>query len=730
MRAHNHPSTAVNHRATGFRRIHTRGTRACYAEMRAWQTALCQPALYVLLACMLFGFLLAVQLPLLYSVDVGVEEGYGGDLPLVRGFNTAEDDFHGTYRWTADKARIVMPGLGQRAVTLHLNFFPISAQVATVGPKVINLWIDETQLAVLPVRQTGATYLVHVPAALMHNGTLDVLIRTQTFDPPDPDDPRALGTPLNRITVTAPTSWPFAAPDWGAVVMWLLAAVFFWATILRTLIAVPRKLWWATLFLSVLVPPIVLAAILDPPRWSFGAQPAFISAASGYLLVLLLRPALAPLAVRLSIPMTAQSLGWLLLIIVVAYEMRYGGRLYPYSMHGDIGFHTNRFNEVVRGHVFLLSRNRGVNFPYPPGPYILLAPFALIRPAPPVLLELSAALVEAMSAPLIYTIVARALGKTPIPSVTHTALLAAAIYLFTAAGFMTTWWSFDTHIYAQFFTLLLITVVHDMVLRSRVTLDSAHQTPDIEQKKAIRDQRLPNNHPSSFVLRPSSFVGVFVLCSLVFLGHFGFFINTILLGSLMVLLLGIASWRGMTWARKLYIFLLLAGAGAGIVALALFYSLYIPLFLEQARVTATGGLTELAQRPPAERSHLWHVLWEAGFVQHFGFFPVLLAPFGTWLLLQRGYCARVTVALLLGSFLVSLVFALLPFITLSTQSTRWLMFSAWAIALSAAVSVDRLWRWKRSGQLVVIAMAGFVLWNTIMLWIGPMLWRIRPPEPF
>jgi hypothetical protein len=217
---------------------------------------------------------------------------------------------------------------------------------------------------------------------------------------------------------------------------------------------------------------------------------------------------------------------------------------------------------------------------------------------------------------------------------------------------------------------------------------------------------------------------------LVFLGHFGFLINTVLLGGLALLVLWTAARRGVAWARMLHTSLAVAGIGAGVAALVLFYSYFAPLLLEQARIASTSGLTELAQRAPVPRWYLWQVLWNAGLVTHFGFFPLLLAPVGVWLLTRRGRPARLTAALIGGSFLVSAVFAVLPFITLSTQSTRWLMFSAWGVAVGTAVVVRWLWRCGRSARLVVLAMSGFVLWNTFMVWLGPMLWRIRPPEPF
>jgi hypothetical protein len=95
---------------------------------------------------------------------------------------------------------------------------------------------------------------------------------------------------------------------------------------------------------------------------------------------------------------------------------------------------------------------------------------------------------------------------------------------------------------------------------------------------------------------------------------------------------------------------------------------------------------------------------------------------------QRGW--RVLFGLMVCSLIVSSFFAILPFITLSTQSTRWMMFSAWVMAIGAAFGFRLVWRYGRAGRVTTLAMGGFVVWNTAYFWLAPMLWRIRPPEPF
>ena len=86
--------------------------------------------------------------------------------------------------------------------------------------------------------------------------------------------------------------------------------------------------------------------------------------------------------------------------------------------------------------------------------------------------------------------------------------------------------------------------------------------------------------------------------------------------------------------------------------------------------------------------------------------------------------------LVAGTFVIALGFAALPFLSGSTLSTRWLMFSAWAIAVGAALSAQLLWRTGRAGRLLVVVMGGYVVWVTAVVWLGALAWRVRPPEPF
>lgn len=723
---------------------------AIYAEATIWIDALRPIWSYGLLGATLLALVLIVQLPLTYTVDVGVEEGYGGDLPLVWWFNTAEDDEHGTYRWTQDGAIIRLPGLGHRPIVARLNFIPIHPNIAAIGPKTQELWIRDQHFATLPVAETGRTYALLIAPHMTHGGTLELLIRTATFTPPD--DPRDLGTPLDAISVASVSTPTLSAPALQPVALWLCALLIV-RVLLRHAFATsdgqsdePHATIWIMALASLL---IVLAALLDPPRWGYGALPVFIATIASYGLVLILHPVLPLLVHKLGVPFDRRVAGWLLIIVAVAVGMRLGGRLFPLSMWGDIGFHTNRFIDTFGlGEVYLVSRNRGVNFPYPPGPYLTLAPLILPGFDIRLVLQWIAALLDGLSALLVYALVLRALGAAH-----RTGLIAAALYVFTAAGIMLTWWSFDTHIYAQCASLVVITALLLWMTNEQPNHHQQLPIPNGGKKSQESSDSLSGlcvcapvheSHasPELGMSHTRWAVLLVVLLSGVFLGHFGFLINTVLMGGLVLLLIWGASvslsWRGNTWAQRIRWPLTLAYLLAGLLAVVFFYTAYLSLFLYQLNEVTQGGLTGLADRAPVSRAKLWHVLWQAGLIEHFGFFPLVLMPVGMAVLARQALsCWRqgergqlVLIGLMGCSLLVSLAFAILPFITLSTQSTRWMMFSAWAMAVGGAVGFRHVWQHGRAGRVATLAMAAFVVWNTLVFWLGPLAWRIRPPEPF
>jgi hypothetical protein len=684
------------------------------SEVRAWVAALTAPVLYITLAALALWLLLLPQLPLWYSFDVGYEEGYDSDLPMLAGFNTAESDELGTYRWTTDGATIRLPGLGRRPLQVELHFLPVVGAFAEISPTTTEVYAHGELLAVLPTRLAGSRQQILVPARLVENGTLELTLGTETFTPPG--DPRQLGLRLDRVVVSAGSPGP-ALPAWQPFLLWLLTVGLSWATLLRTRGELPAARLVARLLLGLAALLIGLAALFDPPRWAFGGGAALSAVALSYLLVLLLRAGLPPLARRLEIALRPATLGWLLLIVVLAFGLRIGGRFYPNSMHGDIGFHANRFNDMAYGLIFILSTNRGVDFPYPPGSYLLLAPTILTGLPIPAMLQIAAELADALGALLVYTITVAALAGPGNANrqAQQVGVLAAALYAFSAAGFMTTWWSFNTHIYTQFAAVLLVAA---LMLFGRRQLQNVPETP----RRSL--------------LLPALIIGL--LLSIVFLGHFGFLINISLFAALLVGLSWLAAWRGAAWAHRIRLPLTLALAGATMLVSLFFYTAYMDLFRGQLQTAASGGLPAVADRAPISRDRLWDTFWQVGMITHFGFFPLPLALLTSYDLLRRPaadgsnrlHPARLLAVMMIGSFAIGAVFAVLPFITLATNSPRWLMTSAWAICIGAASAELRLWRRGWAGRLASLAIAGYLVWNSALIWFGPMLFRIRPPEPF
>lgn len=668
---------------------------ALRAESRAWRIALINGPLLLLLLVMLVSLGLIAQRPLLYTFDVGLVEGYKSDAAYLRGFNGGEADQGVTFRWTGADNAIVLPALGQRALVVRFDLFPLPASLRSIGPQQVAVSAATTPLATLPMGAERRRFALLVPPYALSGGQLVVRLQNTTFSPAG--DPRQLGVPLVGVTFASLTGAPLVIPAWGVIVGWLAALVLGWAMLLR--VSVPEDRLLVYMISGSLAGLICLAALLDPPLWGLGMPPALWASCLGYGLTLLLRWGLPVLSRQVGIAPDRRRLGWLTLIMVFAFMLRYGGRLYPESMIGDINFHYNRFTEMNAGWITLLSRNRGVDFPYPPGPYLLIAPLTLLGFDVHMLLQIGAALADSLGAALVYllTLLVQPRDERMAGA---TGLLAAALYVFTPAGFMMSWWSFDTHIYTQFFALLLMAVI---------ALTIERQTP-------------------------AGWWGVGIVAALVFLGHFGFLINVTLLGGMLIALLSLAGWRGQVWARQSVWPGLLAFLGAGSFALGCFYSAYLWLFLGQVQAVAGGGLTGLAGRAPVDLGRQLQVLWEVGIIGHFGFFPLIFAV--AWVIgASRTMFAApptrsVIVMLMVATFAIGVIFALFPFLTRSTQSSRWLMFSAWAVALGGAMVLQRIWLRGWLGKGAAAAIGAYIVWHSAFYWLTPMLWRMRPPEPF
>ena len=176
--------------------------------------------------------LLAAQAPLHYAIEIGKEEGYGSDRPIVADFHDPETSpsTGSNFRWTTERSLIRLPGVGQRPLQLRLRLLPVNQEVAARGPQAIEVWAGGVLLGRLPIRPTsGGTYHLLVPAPADGSGNQEIELRGVTFTPTG--DSRAIGTPVDAALVESRGGpiWP----AWGSTLLWLLAAVLLWLGLRR-----------------------------------------------------------------------------------------------------------------------------------------------------------------------------------------------------------------------------------------------------------------------------------------------------------------------------------------------------------------------------------------------------------------------------------------------------------------------------------------------------------------
>lgn len=648
--------------------------------LQAWLGPLTEWEFWALCALLLLGITLIAQQPFRYLIDIGYEEGWWSDRPLISGWNTGEPEHakadERSYRWTAENSAVRVPGLGRQPLIATLQQLTAAANPA-VETGVLH--ISGTGMAVSqPITVERTAYLL-VPPVAANAGAFR--LTAPTFTPPN--DPRTLGAPIAKLELASAQQSahiPAAGLFWPVVFL-----AFAWTTARRW--CMTRR--YALIAGTGLVGMLLLALWGDRPRFVIAGQPLLLGAVAGLVVGLVVLWCIERGAPRVGIHPSAWFARCIALLVCWLMVLRYGGRLYPESMIGDLGFHVNRQNDILRGLVHLTSLHRGIAFPYPSATYIFLAPLRLLPIDPYALVEWSDALFGALGLlPMTY-IALRSLRNE------RTALLITVTYACLAPSMMALWWSFLSHIFAQEMIVVLVAVLLGIW------------------------QRLDTTRSISVL--------VVTLC-LVFFGHFGLYINVSLL---LAGLLPVLWWRyrGTAQVRNVY-GLATALVIAELLALGLFYSAYLHLILEKLAQFSSGGMGAVqGGRAAIPTTALLRSLWQDGLVAHYAVIGVPLAILGgfkLWSTMQ----GQLLTYLFSGTILVALLQASIPFLTSSTISTRWLSFCAWVIAVGVGISLDWLWRRGRLGQGVALAVLCWIGGNTLWLWVQALGYRIRPPEPF
>ncbi len=629
----------------------------------------------------------AAQRPLAYQVVIGREEGWHSDLPLIQDWNTAEVTDAGlAYRWSGRDSSIQLPGAGSRPVVMTIGVLP-----ASINPQRANghLALEMAGgVATLPIptaRRMVIMLLPHVP-----DGNVRVGIDAPLFTPPN--DPRVLGVPFTSLHLASIGQGYTRLPS---ALWWPLLFVPLVWLLLRGMLIRSRPALAACVALM-----LVCGALQadDPPRFALLGGPLISSLVWGLVLGAVLDVLLRRFLPRLGVHVSAQTRRGVILIFVALWSLRYAARLYPEAMVGDLGFHANRTTEVSHGLLFIVSRHRGIDFPYPSGLYAMMLPVTLVMGSITGLIEWMDAWWGALGVlPLAYLgyYVGRHLAAGDQQRAERMALLCAGAYAALAPAMMALFWSFLPHIFAQEMASLLI-----------AGLVGAWYW--LERGRVL--------------------VLMFTGLALIFFGHIGLYINISLLVGLVV----VWRWflcREATERRNLRA-LVIAFVLAQVLVLTLFYSSYWALVSDKLQAFAAGGMSAVQEnRVPTRRIDLLRTLWSAGVGAHYAWIGLPLGLLGG-VLLWRRLPRNVVTTLWWSTLLVAIVQALIPFLTRSTISTRWLSFSAWIVAVGLAVVADWLWRRGRLGSLTALLIYGWIAGSTLWMWVEAGGFRIRPPEPF
>lgn len=650
-----------------------------------------RPLLLAVLA--LLGLMAVFQLPLAYSFQIGIDRGFGTDRPFLGGFRDPElTTWEDSWRWTLPEATVTVPAVGNRPVLVAFEVVshrqhwqpgasqPVLAVATGAGPPVQ-----------IPLRYEVSHYELYVPAAALRDGTLRLRLSTEGWQ--NPADPRGeLGVALGRLfTVTSAPGAGLSWPGGGVLVAYPAAlAVLYFAV---------RALGFgrdrALLLLLGLLAALLVLAVVTPPRVAVSSwwalEVSLLALATAAVCALIVPPLLAPWGLSPG----PRLLPWLLLLVALSFVLKYGGQLHPVAMPGDLQLHINRFSFTLWGQVYIPAQHRGLPFPFPSGWYILVAPLLLTGAPLGAIFEVTAGLAEAASVLLFYVLLARLTGSRT------GGLIGALIATISPIPMMNVWWSFQTQVGTQLLTLALLTLL-------------IIGWPGYGATRASRRLTLG---------------WITALLIMVSLGHIGAFINTGLVGLAAIpwLWLRARTAEERAGTRRL----LGAGLAAAAFVVVFYYGAFGGMIFEQLGGVAQGGLLGVTEREPVPRAVWLRALWAEGFIGLNGYFLVVLGVAGALLISwTRRYRASIVAPLIWLTFAVGLSQAILPLITLSTITTRWLTFAGWALTVGATVTVLRYRQRGRAGKAVVWLALAFVAWITLEVWVTAMAINRPPLEPF
>ncbi|HMA35946.1 MAG TPA: hypothetical protein VKY74_15895 [Chloroflexia bacterium] len=383
-----------------------RGIDGARAELAWLARGLRTPGLYGCLLGALLVWALAWQVQTTYVLDVG---GLDDDA-FVRHFNDKEPDpkkFSNpplTYRWSQQSSALVWPGLGNAPLTVTLRL--AGSRPGGLPPPVVTATV-RGQTFPLAITNDLRDY----PLAVGRGNPLDGDLAVQIAAPrcACPGDPRELGVLVDSATLT-PASRnlfpPPVVPPIADLARWAAALGVLWLLVWR----LSGQTRLATAAGGLAAAAIAWAALAERPNLGLLAPAAPVLLLGAYPLALIgvaaaramdLSPRPSPARggeSRVPFP------GWgpvgpaegVAGALVAGFLLRVGGMVYPQFISSDIRLHAHNIEKVLAGTlVWTGVLPNGAPQPYPPLPYLALAPFAGLVPDLTLLWRVGGGLIDA-----------------------------------------------------------------------------------------------------------------------------------------------------------------------------------------------------------------------------------------------------------------------------------------------------------------------------------------------
>lgn len=646
----------------------------------AWRTISAPPVMLLLLIA-LPALLLAYQVQPAHTINIGA----GNDGFYVRGTFAQEQGGGTDFRWLSDRSEIIVPGAPGNSTwtaTLRLS----GARPAGSATPIIHVLTDEREVARLTTVGPFNDYTFQFHRPPLADRNLRLVIESQTFDPPSPDDNRRLGVALDTITLTPQrdrAALPYLYPP-----AYALCALALLVGLVGLLSYLGSPILGTAAAVLILLLGLIAGQLREPDITARYIFSLLLILATTVAATVALRPLVRRLFERGGVTLSARDERWLGGIFAFGAMVHLAGVFYPGFAAHDLTFQAHRVEDILRGNFLLSAVSSEWGYqrtPYPPALYILVAPFSAFTrwlsgdTALP--LRLIPPLIDATSPFLIFYLLRRCRLPDPAP------LLAACSYTLAPATYQLLWWGFFSNLFGQWATLAVL------------TLTIAHYAD---------------------LSRPKVFAALVALLGLTLLSHPGTFVLTVAMIPLLALALAVNHRDDRRGA-----FALLAALGvAGAIVYALYYVHFTGLVVQEVRDLLAG--TRNTNGVQNDRGWEDEYIANRLFVMPFALYFAAACIAGVRLLLTRGRERAV------GWLIAALIGTAVGFGIIHVATGLWVRYFVFltpALAIGLGVGLAWLVTRGRWGQGLAWLALTYCAVSSLLFWFSVTAGGQRSPYP-